>query len=106
MRKIAATVILCVATCLPLAIAQDKTIKEDKKPAEPAIVIVKSQLPRGWKSLGLTDKQKKEVLTTRAKYAARRQALEEQIRSLKVEEMSACEKLLTDAQRSQLKAKK
>ncbi len=104
MRKTVSVAVLLA--CLSLAVAQDKTIKEDKKkPDEPAPtpVIVKSQLPRGWKALGLTDKQKKEVLTTRAKFAARRQALEEQIKALKAEEMEALTKLLTEAQRSRLK---
>jgi hypothetical protein len=62
-------------------------------------VIVKTQLPQGWKALGLTDKQKKEILTTRARFAARREALQEQLKALKDEEMTALEKLLTDSQK-------
>jgi hypothetical protein len=102
MNKFAAAVVLLA--CLSLAVAQEKTTrKEDaKKPDEPAPVIVKGQLPRGWKALGLTDEQKKKVLTTRAKFAAKRQALEEQIKALKAEEMTALEKLLTDAQKQRL----
>src|SRR5690242_10290114 len=77
--------------------------QEDKKKEDAAPVIVRAQLPRGWKALGLTDKQKKDVLTTRAKYSAKRQALLEQIQKLKDEEMQECEKLLTASQKQRLK---
>jgi hypothetical protein len=106
-RSIKSAALAVVLALTATIAAQEKTTKkDDKKAAEPAIVIVKSQLPRGWKSLGLTAKQKTDVLTTRAKFAAKRQALEEQIKTLKAEEMTACEKLLTDAQRDRLKEKK
>ncbi|HEY7426591.1 MAG TPA: hypothetical protein VH682_20315 [Gemmataceae bacterium] len=98
------TVLAIVLLTLPLlAVAQDKSAKEDKKPDEPAPLIVKAQLPRGWKTLGLTDKQRKEILTTRAKFAAKRQALEEQIKALKTDEMEALTKILTQGQRARLK---
>ena len=51
----------------------------------------------------MTDTQKKEVLTTRAKYAVKRQKLEEQLKALKAEEMESLEKILTDAQKQRLK---
>jgi hypothetical protein len=103
MRKLG---VLTVLLALPLlAVGQEKTTKQYTKKADeaPAPVIVRSQLPKGWKALGLTDKQKKEVLTTRARFVVKRKALEEQIKALKDEEMTALEKLLTDAQRSRLK---
>jgi hypothetical protein len=82
-----------------LALGQSK----DTKKEEPAVVAVRASLPKGWKALGLTDKQKQDVLKTRAQYTAKRQALEEQIKALKTEEMTALEKLLTDAQKQRLK---
>ncbi|HWG41526.1 MAG TPA: hypothetical protein VN688_01985 [Gemmataceae bacterium] len=108
MRKSLSLAVLLAVVSMT-AHAQDKTASgkpEPKKADEPAVVIVKSQLPRGWKALGLSAKQRTEILSTRAKYAAKRQALEEQIKALKVEEMTACEKVLTDAQRNLLKEKK
>jgi hypothetical protein len=86
-----------------LALGQDKDSKKDSKKEEPTVVAVRASLPKGWKALGLTDKQKTEVLNARAKYAAKRRALEEQIKALKAEEMTALEKLLTDAQKQRLK---
>ncbi|HEY7154849.1 MAG TPA: hypothetical protein VH575_12880 [Gemmataceae bacterium] len=103
MRKTVSVAVLLA--CLSLAVAQQQTTKEDKKKADeaPAPIVVKTSLPRGWKSLGLSDKQKQQVLTTRARFAVRRKTLEEQIKALKDEEMTALEKLLTDAQRQRLK---
>jgi hypothetical protein len=97
-RILSLTVLLALALA---AMAQDKPLKEDKKTEEP--VVIKASLPKGWKSLGLTDTQKKEVLTTRAKYAVKRQKLEEQLKALKAEEMESLEKILTDAQKQRLK---
>ncbi len=74
-----------------------------KKADEPTPTIVaRAQLPRGWKSLGLTDKQKKQILSTRTQYAAKHQALLEQLEKLKTEEMESLNNLLTDAQRQRL----
>jgi hypothetical protein len=102
---------LCLAGLLAVVTltvhGQDKTTSKQPEPKKdsPAVIVVKSQLPRGWKALGLTAKQRSEILTTRAKYAAKRQALEEQIRLLKTEEATALEKLLTPAQRDRLNEK-
>jgi hypothetical protein len=87
------------------ALATPQSPKEDdkKKKDEPAPIVVRAQLPTGWKTIGLSDKQKKEILSARAKYAAKRQALMEQIQKLKDEEMQECEKLLTDGQKKLLK---
>jgi hypothetical protein len=100
MRKcISLTVLLLASWTLA---AQEK--KEDtKKPDDPAPVVIKGQLPKGWKQLGLSDKQKKDVLTTRAKYAQKRAKLEEQLKALKAEEAEALEALLTTGQKERLK---
>jgi hypothetical protein len=74
----------------------------DKKDQTPPVVVIRSQLPRGWKALNLSDKQKKAIYSTRAQFAAKRQALLDQLERLKEEESEALNKLLTDAQRQQL----
>lgn len=76
-----------------------------KKTDDTDPIIVRTQLPRGWKSLALSDRQKKQIYATRAKYAARRQKLLEQIEQLKEEEMESLQELLTPAQRQQLQKK-
>lgn len=73
-----------------------------KKTEEPDLVIVRTQLPRGWKSLALSERQKKQIYAARAKFAAKKQALLDQIEQLKEEEMETLNKLLTPAQRQQL----
>ena len=92
-------VVVAGALVCSLALGQSK----DSKKEEPTVVAVRATLPRGWKGLGLTDKQKQEILKTRAQYAAKRHALEEQIKALKTEEMTVLEKHLTDAQKQRLK---
>jgi hypothetical protein len=100
MRKCLSLAVLLAV--LPLwAVAQDKTTK--KADEQPAPVVVKSQLPKGWKALGLSDQQKKNVYVLRAKYAAKRQALEEQLKALKDEETKALEGVLTEGQKARLK---
>ncbi len=97
----------------PLEKATTKSAKPAEKKAEPpaaddektetkTVVIPRGQLPRGWKALNLSDKQKKAVYATRAKFAAKRQALLDQLEKLKDEEMEALTKLLTESQRQQL----
>ena len=88
-----------------LAAPQSPKQEDKKKKDEPAPIIVPApRLPTGWgKALGLSDKQKKDILATRVKYAAKRQALMEQLQKLKDEEMQACEKFLTDGQKKLLK---
>jgi len=105
--KFAALSVLLTSLAVLSVTAQEKSTKDGPKKAdEPAVVIVKSQLPRNWKSLGLTDAQRKTILTTRAKYQAKRLALEERIKELKTEEQDALLKILTESQRSRLKEKK
>jgi hypothetical protein len=106
MRKCLSLAVLLAVVSLTVH-GQDKSTKtaSPKKTEEPAVIVVKSQLPRGWKALGLSPKQRTEILTTRARYTAKRLALEEQIKALKLEEMTACEKLLTPAQRDRLNEK-
>jgi hypothetical protein len=75
---------------------------EDKK-AEKEPVIVKAQLPRYFKQLGLSDKQKKEIYLIQAKYAVEIKKLNEQIDALKEKSKADVENILTNAQKSRLK---
>ena len=104
MKKFAAAAVLL--TALAVAMGQDKTAskKEDtKKPDEPAPVVVKGQLPRYFKQLGLTDVQKKEVYKVRAAYAAKIAKLNEEIAALRLKERDDTEAVLTAAQKDRLK---
>jgi len=108
--------LLSLASLLSLlAIAQESkpTDKPAAKPADPPtaakkadepqpVVVMRSQLPKGWKSLNLSEKQKKAIYSTRAHFAAKRQSLLDQLEKLKDEEMEALNKLLTEDQRRQL----
>lgn len=100
MTKFLPFAVLMVA--LPLGVAaQDKT-KSSGDNAAP-VVIDKPRLPQGWRALGLSDKQKKDVLTLRAKYAVKKKALLQQLKALKAEEKVELPKLLTEDQRQRLK---
>jgi hypothetical protein len=81
-----------------LAGQEKKQEKNDDK--EP--VIIKATLPRHYRSLGLSDKQKKNVYTVKARYTAKIEELQRQIDALKAEENTELEKLLTDAQKARL----
>jgi hypothetical protein len=72
--------------------------KTDKDP-----VIVKASLPRYFKQLGLSDKQKKSVYRVRAQYAVKLEELQRQIDALKEQEKTDLDNLLTDAQKARLK---
>jgi hypothetical protein len=104
MRRIQALA-LTIGVLLTAAVAaQDKLIKDkDKKSAEPEPIVISKQLPRGWKTLGLTEKQKKEVYRVRAAFAAKLQKLEEAKKALRLKESADLEAILTEAQRSRLK---
>jgi hypothetical protein len=99
-------------TALSLAAAQDKPDAKKATPDKPAAktdapekepVIVKASMPRYYKSLGLSDKQKKAVFKVRADYAAKLADLQRQLEALKDQEKADLENVLTDAQRARLK---
>lgn len=75
---------------------QDK--KTDKEP-----VIVKAQLPRYYRQLGLSDKQKSMIYQARAKYAPQIEKLTQQIAALKEREKTDVENVLTPAQKARLR---
>jgi hypothetical protein len=56
-----------------------------------------------WSKLGLTDKQKDSVYSTRAEYRAKIDELHKQIQQLEKAEQAELQKILTDAQRARLK---
>jgi hypothetical protein len=84
-------------------IGQDKKVGQDKKPDEKDPIIIKRQLPKNFSKLGLTDKQKKEVYKIRAKYAAKIEELNKQLKELKGKEKTDTENVLTAAQKARLK---
>jgi len=77
---------------------------QDKKTDDREPIIVKARMPQYYSKLGLSDRQKKEVYKVRANYAAKIEELNKQIQALKDQEKADMEKLLTEAQRTQLKA--
>jgi len=104
MQRFCLSLVLASLVCITALAAPQSPKKDDKKKDEPArVIIVGNRLPTGWKALGLSAKQRKEVLLTMGKYAAKRQALMEQIQKLKEEEMQECEKILTKTQKDRLK---
>ncbi len=72
---------------------------DDKK--EP--IIVSARLPNYYSRLGLTAKQKNEILKIRGKYAAEIQELKQKISELMDQQDAECEKVLTSTQRDRLK---
>src|SRR5215831_10635447 len=60
-------------------------------------------IPQGWGKIGLSDEQKKKIRATRMSYAAKIDALLEQIDRLREEDIQECLKLLTEDQRAQLR---
>lgn len=72
--------------------------KTDKEP-----IIVKAQLPRYYKQLGLSNKQRTDIYKIRGKYAAEIQKLTEQIAALKAQEKIDLENILSAAQKARLK---
>jgi hypothetical protein len=80
-----------------VALAQDK--KPDDTPVK-----AKGTLPMHWKELGLSKDQVQSVYTTQAKYNAEIDKLKAQIEKLKTDEKADLMKILTDEQRTKLKA--
>jgi hypothetical protein len=83
---------------------QDKpTAKSPAKSKAEPTVVAKPSLPKYFKSLGLSDKQKKEVLKVRITYAAELAKLKEAMDALRLKETEDTEAILTEAQRARLK---
>jgi hypothetical protein len=80
---------------------------DPKKPDEPKDVTppakAKGKLPTGWKKLGLTDAQAQDVYKISAKYQARIEDLEQQVRELRQQQRAEEYRVLTDAQKARLK---
>jgi hypothetical protein len=92
--------VLALLTASAWLLAQDTP--DVKKPPE-APTKVRGYLPKYFKSLGLSDEQKQTIYKLRASYAAKVDALTEQIRALHKAEAAEIDKLLTDAQKARLK---
>ena len=72
-----------VASLLAVGLLGTGFLLGDDKAKDKEPVIVKASLPRYFKQLGLSDKQKKMVYKVRASYAAKIDDLQKQIDALK-----------------------
>lgn len=89
---------LTAALCAFGLLSSGFLMGEDKDP-----IIVKAQLPRYFKQLGLSDKQKKDIYLIQAKYAAEVKKLNDQITALKEQGKADVENVLTVTQKARLK---
>ena len=71
--------------------------------ADEPVVVVKRALPPGFKKVGLSADQTKEIYRVRASYQAKIQELQAKIEQLKKEEKAALVGLLTPEQRQRLR---
>jgi hypothetical protein len=102
MRRIQ-VVTLALGVALAATVIGQESRDKGKAPAEPEPIVISKQLPRGWKTLGLTEKQKKEVYKVRAAFAVKIEKLQEEMKALRLKEAADLEAILTEAQRSRLK---
>jgi hypothetical protein len=64
---------------------------------------VKGKLPRFWNKLGLSDEQRKKVVSIQAEYKVKIDALRAEISKLEDEQRRDLGKVLTDAQKEELR---
>lgn len=76
---------------------------EDKKGEKEPIIIKAPPLPRNFKQLGLSDKQKKEIISIQLKYAAEIKKLNDEIAALRDKSKADVENVLTAAQKARLR---
>src|SRR4051794_31928732 len=99
-----------LAACLMLRLlrflsSQDKdTAKEKPKDNKPEEKKLKGFLPMNFKKLGLSEKQVQTIYRIQADYKAKKDEVAKQLAKLKDAEKDEIEKVLTDAQKKDLKA--
>lgn len=76
---------------------------EDKKTDSKEPVFVKTQLPRYYRQLGLSDKQKKSIYKIRYAYALKLAELQRQLKELRAKEKDELESVLTAGQKTRLR---
>ena len=76
---------------------------EDKKTDKEPIIVRAQPLPRYFKQLGLSDKQKNSIYSIQAKYSAEIKKLNEQIAALKEQSKADVENVLTAGQKARLR---
>jgi Spy/CpxP family protein refolding chaperone len=78
---------------------------DDKKVADtkPGDAAAKHTLPQGWKTLGLSDDQKKKIYAVEDEYEPKIAALKKQIETLQTEERTKKYEVLTEDQKKRLK---
>jgi hypothetical protein len=91
-----------VPVVVALLLAAGWLVGQTRSPDEPP-PRMKGVLPPNFKKLGLTDEQTREIYKIRGTYAAKVEALKQQIRDLHTQEMGEIEKLLTEAQKLRLR---
>lgn len=84
------------------ALSTGLLLGQDKK-ADKETIVVTVKLPTNYSKLGLSAKQRKDILKVRGEYAAKMEELKRQMAELKQKETAECEKFLTDAQKSRLR---
>jgi hypothetical protein len=89
---------LLVVGLLTSGVLMGEDKKTDKEP-----IIVNTRLPANFSKLGLTAKQKTEVLRIRAKYTVEIQKLNDQIAALREQQKMDEENVLTPAQKARLR---
>ncbi|MHB1423808.1 MAG: hypothetical protein ACYC3I_11555 [Gemmataceae bacterium] len=99
--RCAMTLLRLVAPLFLLGLLSSSVLLGDDKKTDPVPVNVR--LPQNFSKLGLTVKQKNDVLKIRAKYAVEIQKLKEQIAALTEQEKADVENLLTTTQKSRLR---
>jgi hypothetical protein len=76
---------------------------QDKKTDSKEPVFISKTLPRYYRQLGLSDKQKENIYKVRASYAVKIKELQNQIKELQGKEKGELEKVLTAAQKARLR---
>jgi hypothetical protein len=78
-------------------------VKKEAPPAKETPVAPRVSLPTFYNRLGLSTDQKKQILRTRADYAAKVADLKNQIKALQDKESREVQKVLTPAQKDRLR---
>jgi hypothetical protein len=92
-----------VASMLVVGVLSSGFLMGEDKKTDREPIVVKAQLPRYFKQLGLSDKQKKTIYKIRGQYAVKIDELQQQIVALKEKEKSDVANVLTAAQKARLK---
>src|SRR5262245_3057106 len=99
--RVARILAACTMLAALLLLSSNGAVSQDKKDKSPGKIT--GQLPPGWKDLGLTAAQREEVYKINAEYKSKVDALEEEIKKVKAEQVKKRLAVLTDEQRKKLR---